>query len=111
MQTNIQSTSSTKASIIEKLDELPDALMQTVSTILDGLISYHREARQSPERPLHVGEENEPQLEPFTTWAQFFEELEKLPTSPELANMTKQQRKEAMTEYLQEKYKNTVLDS
>ncbi|MEL6353427.1 MAG: hypothetical protein AAFR58_17000 [Cyanobacteria bacterium J06627_28] len=109
MQTNIQNPSSAKQAIIKKLDKLPDALVQTVSTILDDLIDYHQKTISTPNVSEKIVADDKSSIEPITTWDQFFDEIQQLPEAPELVGMTKQQRKALMTEYLQEKYKDTDL--
>lgn len=86
-----------------------------MSTFLDNLITYHRTTVQekrttSASEKNHEDKEEYERITPFETWDEFFEEMEKLPEAPELSSMTKQQRKDLITEYLLEKYKGTSLD-
>ena len=110
MRTDLQNASSAKESIIRKIDTLPDALVQTVSTILDGLIAYHKATAPVSDFSETGADVSKESSEPVTTWDQFFDELQKLPEAPALVNMTKQQKKNMMTKYLEEKYRDTDLD-
>ena len=105
MDSNIQNDASAKEAIIKKIDQLPDTLVATVSAILDGLLLAYRQRTDSS-----VENQAAESGQTITTLDQLFERLDGLPEAPELVSLTKQQRKDLMTDSLKEKYNHTDLE-
>lgn len=109
---DITESSLDRKSVVEKLNQVPDELVQTISDFIDGLVKQHEEVSSiTAQDPVAAQDSSvRKDLSSITTWDEWFDAVQQLPEVPGLSNLSKQERQEIMTEAIVEKYERKGLE-